>query len=135
MLVVAVVEQENPEIREEDYTAAMMAIQNLSLASVALGLGKEVDVDFFFGVERAVESRGTHRQISDAAQRFPDIIGVEFLPAIALDMRQQIDLRLLCRRPRQRLGLAEADPAGAVKETASPPDGLANAPARADVTP
>jgi nitroreductase len=42
MLVVAVVEQENPEIREEDYAAAMMAIQNLSLAAVALGLGTHV---------------------------------------------------------------------------------------------
>src|SRR5688572_5416934 len=39
MLVVACVEHENPEIREEDYAAAMMAIQNLSLAAVALGLG------------------------------------------------------------------------------------------------
>ena len=42
MLVVAVVDQENPEIREEDYGAAMMAIQNLSLAAVALGLGTHV---------------------------------------------------------------------------------------------
>jgi len=39
MLVVAVVDNENPEVREEDYAAAMMAIQNLSLAAVALGLG------------------------------------------------------------------------------------------------
>lgn len=42
MLVVAVAEHENPEIREEDYAAAMMAIQNLSLAAVALGLGTHV---------------------------------------------------------------------------------------------
>src|SRR6185503_11071857 len=42
MLVVAVVEQENPEIREEDYAAVMMAIQNLALAAVALGLGTHV---------------------------------------------------------------------------------------------
>ena len=41
-LVVAVVEHENPEIREEDYAAAMMAIQNMSLAAVALGLGTHV---------------------------------------------------------------------------------------------
>lgn len=39
MLAIAVVEHENPEIREEDYAAAMMAIQNLSLAAMALGLG------------------------------------------------------------------------------------------------
>lgn len=42
MLVVACVEHENPEIREEDYAAAMMAIQNLSLAAVALGLGTHI---------------------------------------------------------------------------------------------
>src|SRR3954464_14973721 len=39
MIVVAVVDTENPEQREEDYAAAMMAIQNMSLAAVELGLG------------------------------------------------------------------------------------------------
>jgi len=39
MLVVALVDNENPETREEDYAAAMMGIQTLSLAAVALGLG------------------------------------------------------------------------------------------------
>jgi nitroreductase len=42
MLVVAVADNENPEIREEDYAAVMMAIQNLSLACVELGLGTHV---------------------------------------------------------------------------------------------
>lgn len=42
MLVVALVDNENPEIREEDYAAAMMGIQNLSLAAVELGLGTHV---------------------------------------------------------------------------------------------
>jgi nitroreductase len=42
MLVVAVVENENPEIREEDYAAAMMGIQNLSLAALQFGLGTHV---------------------------------------------------------------------------------------------
>ena len=42
MLIVAVVENENAEAREEDYAAAMMGIQNLSLAAVALGLGTHV---------------------------------------------------------------------------------------------
>jgi nitroreductase len=42
MLIVAVVDNENPEIREEDYAAAMMGIQTLSLAAVALGLGTHV---------------------------------------------------------------------------------------------
>jgi nitroreductase len=42
MLVVAIVQDENPEIREEDYAAAYMAIQNLSLAAHALGLGTHI---------------------------------------------------------------------------------------------
>lgn len=42
MLAVAVVQDENPEIREEDYASAMMAIQNLSLAAAAMGLGAHI---------------------------------------------------------------------------------------------
>ena len=33
------VQDENPEIREEDYAAVFMAIQNLALEALALGLG------------------------------------------------------------------------------------------------
>jgi nitroreductase len=39
MIAVAMVQDENPEIREEDYAAVFMGIENLSLAAVALGLG------------------------------------------------------------------------------------------------
>lgn len=42
MLAVAVVENENPEIREEDYAAAMMAVQNILLTAFALGLGTHI---------------------------------------------------------------------------------------------
>jgi nitroreductase len=42
MLVVAMVNNENAEIREEDYAAVMMAVQNLCLAAVDLGLGTHV---------------------------------------------------------------------------------------------
>jgi nitroreductase len=42
MIAVAVVNQENPETREEDYAAAMMAVQNISLAAVAQGLGTHI---------------------------------------------------------------------------------------------
>jgi nitroreductase len=42
MIAVAVVNTENAEQREEDYAAAMMAVQNLSLAAVALGLGTHI---------------------------------------------------------------------------------------------
>jgi nitroreductase len=39
MIVVAMVNDENPEVREENYAAVMMAIENLALAAVELGLG------------------------------------------------------------------------------------------------
>jgi nitroreductase len=39
MIAVAVVQNENPEIRDEDYAATMMAIQNIALTAVELGLG------------------------------------------------------------------------------------------------
>src|SRR3954469_16302604 len=42
MIAVAIVSNENPEIAEEDYAAGMMAVQNLSLAAVELGLGTHI---------------------------------------------------------------------------------------------
>jgi len=42
MLAVAVVNNDNPEIREEDYAAAMIAVQNLALTAVELGLGTHI---------------------------------------------------------------------------------------------
>jgi len=42
MLAVAVVRNENPEILEEDYAAVMMAIENLSLVAVSMGLGTHI---------------------------------------------------------------------------------------------
>ena len=42
MIVVAVVDETNPEIRDEDVAAAMMAIQNLAVAAVSLGLGTHI---------------------------------------------------------------------------------------------
>jgi nitroreductase len=42
MLAVAVLNTENAEQREEDYAAAMMAIQNISLIAVSLGLGTHI---------------------------------------------------------------------------------------------
>jgi len=42
IIAVAIVEAENLEIREEDYAAAMMAVQNIALAAVALGLGTHI---------------------------------------------------------------------------------------------
>jgi nitroreductase len=42
MLAVSTRIDENPEIREEDYAATYMAIQNLCLAACAMGLGTHV---------------------------------------------------------------------------------------------
>ena len=42
MLAVAVIQDDDPEIRQEDYAATYMAIQNLSLAAHALGLGTHI---------------------------------------------------------------------------------------------
>jgi len=42
MIAVAVVNTDDPEIREEDYAAAMMAVQNMALAAVELGLGTHI---------------------------------------------------------------------------------------------
>ena len=42
MLVVAVVNCDDVDRREEDYAAAMMAIQNLSLVAVEMGLGTHI---------------------------------------------------------------------------------------------
>ena len=39
MIAVAVVDTDNAEIREEDFAAAMMGIENLLLTAVSLGLG------------------------------------------------------------------------------------------------
>ena len=42
MIAVSILQNENPETREEDYAAAMMAIENLALTAVALGLGTHI---------------------------------------------------------------------------------------------
>jgi nitroreductase len=42
MIAVAVALSDDPEIREEDYAAAMMAVQNMALTAVELGLGTHI---------------------------------------------------------------------------------------------
>lgn len=42
MIAVAMTQDANPEIREEDFASTMMAVQNLSLAAVSLGLGTHI---------------------------------------------------------------------------------------------
>jgi nitroreductase len=49
MIAVLVRQDPDPEIREEDYATAFMAIQNLSLAAVAEGLGTHVKTGAVLG--------------------------------------------------------------------------------------
>ncbi len=42
MIAVAVVQNDDPELSKEDYAAVMMAVQNLSLVAVDLGLGTHI---------------------------------------------------------------------------------------------
>jgi len=58
MLAVAVVLDDNPEIREEDYAAAYMGIQNLSLAAHALGLGTHLKTGAVMDDPRARQAVG-----------------------------------------------------------------------------
>lgn len=53
MIAVAVVTHDDPELREEDYAAAMMAIQNLALTAVELGLGTHIKTGAVMGAEAA----------------------------------------------------------------------------------
>ena len=42
MIVVAMQQSDNPEVREEDFAASWMAIQNIALAAVERGLGTHI---------------------------------------------------------------------------------------------
>ena len=58
MLAVGMVLADDPEIREEDYAATFMAIQNLSLAAVAAGLGTHLKTGAVMDDPRAREAVG-----------------------------------------------------------------------------
>jgi nitroreductase len=58
MLAVSMVLDDNAEIREEDYAATFMAIQNLSLAAVAAGLGTHLKTGAVMDDPRAREAVG-----------------------------------------------------------------------------
>lgn len=58
MIAVAVVNHDDPEIREEDYAAVMMAIQNLALAAVELGLGTHIKTGAVMDTPAAREAVG-----------------------------------------------------------------------------
>lgn len=65
MIAIAVVNNDNPEIRDEDYAAAMMAIQNLALSAVELGLGTHIKTGGVMGdaAARAAAGVGNDQRI------------------------------------------------------------------------
>ena len=58
MIAVAVVDSDNPEIREEDYAATMMAIQTMALTAVELGLGTHIKTGGVMGDAAARAAAG-----------------------------------------------------------------------------
>lgn len=58
MIAVTMAQDENPEIREEDYAATWMAVQNLCLAAEAVGLGTHIKTGAVMDDPRAREALG-----------------------------------------------------------------------------
>ncbi len=58
LVFVSVRLDENPEIREEDYATAMMAVQNLMLGAVGMGLGSHLKSGAVMGDPRTRELLG-----------------------------------------------------------------------------
>lgn len=71
MIAVAVANTDDPETREEDYAAAMMAVQNLALAAVELGLGTHIKTGAVMSDPAARKSTG----VADA-ERIVAIVNV-----------------------------------------------------------
>jgi nitroreductase len=58
MIAVAVVNNENAEVRDEDYAATMMAVQNMALVAVELGLGTHIKTGGVMGDSAARSAAG-----------------------------------------------------------------------------
>ncbi len=58
MLAVAMTLDDNPEIREEDYAATLMAVENLCLAAAGMGLGTHIKTGAVMDDPRAREALG-----------------------------------------------------------------------------
>ncbi|MGH7654631.1 MAG: nitroreductase family protein [Gemmatimonadaceae bacterium] len=83
MLAVAVVSTENAEQREEDYAAAMMAVQNIALTAVSLGLGTHIKTGAVMNDPAARAAAGL-----PAEQRIVAIVNVG-VPAEALPPKKR----------------------------------------------
>lgn len=67
MVGVVLAQDEDPEVREEDYATAFMAIQNLSLAAIGMGLGTHVKTGAVMdepALRRALEVGADERLVS-----------------------------------------------------------------------
>lgn len=58
MIAVALVSADDPEIAQENYAAAMMAVENLSLAAVGMGLGTHIKTGGVMGDPAARTAAG-----------------------------------------------------------------------------
>lgn len=58
MIAVAMVVHDDPEVREEDYAAVMMAIQNIALVAVDMGLGTHIKTGAVMETAAAREAVG-----------------------------------------------------------------------------
>ena len=58
MIAVAVVDSDDPETREENYAATMMAVQNIALSAVELGLGTHLKTGGVMGDAAARAAAG-----------------------------------------------------------------------------
>ncbi|MEO7085449.1 MAG: nitroreductase family protein [Gemmatimonadaceae bacterium] len=74
MLAVAVVVSENEEIREEDYAATMMAIENLALRAVELGMGTHLKTGAIMADSAARIAAG----VMDDNQKILAVVNVGF---------------------------------------------------------
>jgi nitroreductase len=62
MLVVAMVTNDNPEIRDEDYAATMMAVEHIALRALELGLGTAIRTGGVMGDAAARAAAGVTEQ-------------------------------------------------------------------------
>jgi nitroreductase len=72
MIAVAMIVSENEEQREEDYAATLMAVQNLSLAAVEMGLGTHIKTGAVMSDPAARAAAGVH----DDKQRIVAVVNV-----------------------------------------------------------
>ena len=70
MIVVAVVDNPDPEVREEDYAATMMAIENLALAAVERGLGTHLKTGGVMKDDAARAAAGVLAVVAEQHQGF-----------------------------------------------------------------